>query len=197
MAETLKRRIHHLPNHIYEMPGTYFFTICAHNRSPVFSSIDFDGVRLSAIGKFIEDRWAALPSFFEQVTLLNHVVMPNHFHGLLTIHPRMQAAMGADPASRPASALKMIRAFKAAVTRLARETGNISNEPLWQRDYWDHVVRDEQALSRIMEYIANNPLSWHLDQENPDRIGTNDFYYWLQTYEDDRADAVIGRVGEE
>lgn len=54
--------------------------------------------------------------------------------------------------------------------------------PLWQRNYYEHVIRDEDALNRIWEYIMYNPLSWHLDRENPQRVADNEFYRWLDEH---------------
>jgi hypothetical protein len=71
----------------------------------------------------------------------------------------------------PGSLGAIIRAFKSAVTKCINEHRGTPGAPVWQRNYYEHIIRSEESLRRIREYIANNPLRWHLDLENPDRTG--------------------------
>jgi len=75
-----------------------------------------------------------------------------------------------------------VQAYKSAVTRRARRTGHWDRTPLWQRNYFEHVIRDDGALARIREYIACNPLSWELDREDPHGTGSDAFHEWLDEY---------------
>src|SRR5205823_2905374 len=91
----------------------------------------------------------------------------------------------ADPdqpsAVRKPTAPSVVNAFKAYSTLLAQKEGLLQRgESIWQDDYYDHVVRNDNAFMRIQEYIYNNPLQWHLDRENESRTGENDFYKWLE-----------------
>lgn len=75
-----------------------------------------------------------------------------------------------------------MRGFKSAVTNRCNKTHNLAGDTIWQRNYYEHVIRDESALNRIREYIINNPLSWDLDRENPERKGEGEFYRWLASF---------------
>jgi len=79
----------------------------------------------------------------------------------------------------PESLPTIIRGFKSAVTRSINNLRNVPGALVWQRNYYEHVIRDEPSLNRIREYIVNNQLSWELDRENPERKGENGFYLWL------------------
>jgi len=104
-----------------------------------------------------------------------HVVMPNHIHGLLQLLP-----IQAQGEQRGVGLSAIINQYKSAVTRCAiKESGN-TGCVLWQRGYYEHVVRDEKDLYRIREYIVTNPLRWMLDRENPQRTGADEFDAWFE-----------------
>jgi len=102
------------------------------------------------------------------------VVMPNHLHGVLLLtadrdgqvaHPSRSEAFG-KPMSR--SVPTIVRAFKAAVTRRINAARDTPGAPVWQRDYYEHVIRDEDELGRVYDYIMANPAQWEFDRENPE-----------------------------
>ena len=139
-------------------------------------------MRLNDAGRTIRSVWQALPGRFSGLELDAFVVMPNHVHGIAAFVgaglalPGDKGAASSAPTSGDGVAhgvptlADVIRAFKSLsaihVNRLLRRSG-----PLWQRGYFDHVVRDDRDLERIREYIATNPLRWALDRENPQRTG--------------------------
>jgi REP element-mobilizing transposase RayT len=166
-----RRKHHHLPEHIYRLPGSYFITICTRERQHHFGTIDAEGLGISQLGQLVEERWRSIPEHHFGVSLDIHVVMPNHFHGLIS-------TSASSKASEAPHIGKIVGAFKSSVTRHGRERGLIGTS-IWQDDYWDHVVRSQEDLDRIRVYIENNPLSWHIDRENEERVGLNEFYEWL------------------
>jgi REP element-mobilizing transposase RayT len=99
------------------------------------------------------------------------IVMPNHFHGIIVI--RSGAKRDAVP--------DIVRGFKTfSARRINQERGTPGN-PVWQRNYWEHVIRDQDSFRRIHDYISTNPLRWHLDRDNPRREGEDSFDRWLDS----------------
>jgi putative transposase len=146
----------------YSTEAIYFVTVCTHGRGCFLGHIDGDVMSLGQLGRIVETQLERLPGRMIGVDVDRHVVMPNHVHAIVGLRPR----------ARQASPLRLghvVAAFKSGSTReinLARKTPGAH---LWQRGYYDHVVRDETDLQRIREYIDNNPLDWALDPENPTR----------------------------
>jgi REP element-mobilizing transposase RayT len=140
----------------YSQPGIYFITICSKNSRCVFGSVDVTEVRLSKLGSIVQSCWFALPDWFSRIVIHESVVMPNHFHGLLDIQQQGH------------SLKSIVGSFKSAATRLSRQDGHLYGQELWHRGYYDHIVRSEKALTKIRQYILNNPVNWHLDKLNPE-----------------------------
>ena len=142
----------------YTQPGMYFVTICTWDRRCCFGDVIDGRMVHSPLGEMISDMWRRTPQRHDAVSSDEFVVMPNHLHGLLlfgTSAPSLSSVVGA---------------FKSLTMMAARKEGLLAPGKLWQRGFYDHVVRDEEALSGVREYIQNNPLKWHLDRENPGNI---------------------------
>jgi len=164
----------------YSQSGAYFVTLCAHDRRCYLGDAKAGFIELSPIGEIAKQFWSEIPIHFDNVTLDYFVVMPNHVHGVLLtsgIHnvgvqyieplrsqklPRQQHQY---QKVIPKSIGSIIRSYKAAVTRWCRKNGY--KDFRWQRNYHEHVIRNEHDLNEIREYIMNNPLKWELDKENP------------------------------
>jgi len=126
------------------------------------------------------------------VRLDEFVVMPNHVHGLVflgegseahrPVAEHSQAAQRRFGSTQAASLAVVVGSFKAAATRAIRQVPGSARAIVWQRNYYEHVVRDEEGLSRIREYIHTNPLRWHLDSENPHHAAQDDFDLWLASF---------------
>jgi len=100
--------------------------------------------------------------------------------GLPPIYTKHDGAHSRVPLQRaPRSLSSLVAGFKSAATKRINETHGTPGIPVWQRNYWEHVIRNEDSLNIIREYIVNNPLRWHLDQQNPHRTGEDDFDHWL------------------
>lgn len=165
------RRSIRLRDFDYSSPRAYFVTICTWKRECTMGEVVEGKVILSATGKIVQDAWLELPKRFPTISLDSFEVMPNHLHGV--IH---QGAINRAPTeSRPVGAQfiapklgEIIRTFKALVTQRARAAG--IDVFAWQRNYYEHVVRNDEELSRVRQYIEENPLRWEDDENHPDRI---------------------------
>ena len=184
-----RRRSIRLKGYDYTQPGAYFVTICTWNRTCLFGNVVGGTMVLNAMGEIVWDEWFRSAQIRAEIEL--HVnefgVMPNHVHGIIWIvsgidgtHGRWVGAHGRAPLHtgrqlrRPPRSLgAFIAGFKSAVTKRINELRGTPGAPVWQRNYYEHVIRDDASLYRIREYIATNPLRWHLDRENPHRTGRN------------------------
>jgi putative transposase len=156
--------------------GAYFVTIVTYERDRLFGKIENGEMTLNDFGKIADECWRAIHDHFPFVELGAYVVMPNHVHGVLIINdngrdtgfvgarhasPLLQKPNGTPPHSLGA----IVGSFKSAVTkRIGREhkaTG------IWQRNYHEHIIRDEREMDNIWRYIENNSAMWAEDEENP------------------------------
>ena len=162
--------------------GAYFVTICTHDKVSVFGEVTDGRMNLSPIGKIAESCWKEIPEHFEHVDLDYYIVMPNHQHGILffTDHGNRRGVQLNAPtranffsqiSPKKHTLSVIIRTYKGAVTRLCRLNGHADFK--WQRSFFDRIIRNEDELNRIREYIVYNPLKWQLDKENPIHWKTN------------------------
>jgi putative transposase len=168
------------------MAGAYFVTICTENKNCLLGEVVNGEAALSREGKIVGEEWLKTTEVRPYVSLDLFVVMPNHFHGILFIDKEAEGGTArCAPTIRQfrmmisESLPSIIRGFKSAVTRRINILRYVPGAPVWQRNYYEHVIRDEPSLKRIREYIVNNPLSWELDRENPERKGEDGFYKWM------------------
>ena len=162
-----------LPAYDYTQAGAYFVTLCTHQHQCLFGEIVQDAMRLNAAGRVVVQCWQAIPEHFPQLILDCFVVMPNHVHGILLFRGCEEIAgangdsplRGARPKGTSNTLGSVVRGFKIGVTKWFRQNSPVQN--VWQRNFYEHVIRDEPGLTGIREYIANNPLQWRLDRENP------------------------------
>lgn len=166
------RRSIRLNGYDYSRAGAYFVTVCTKGRACLFGDIVHGLMVLNEAGRVVDECWKDIPSHFPQVELDEFVVMPNHIHGIV----RIMDAVGAKhlsplPSRRPGTSHTLgsvIRGFKIGVTKWMRANTDVHD--VWQRNYHEHIIRDEASLNRIREYMANNPASWADDAENPDHV---------------------------
>ncbi len=168
------RRSIRLKNYDYSAKGAYFITVCTWNKKCLFGEITSGTMRLSQAGETAAKCWEEIPVHFPQVTPDTFVIMPNHLHGILIIKDVHVGAKNFSPKKghRPRGTSKtigsVIRGFKTGVTKWARNNTNIEN--IWQRNYYEHVIRNEYELDKIREYIVTNPARWERDRENPEVV---------------------------
>ena len=122
---------------------------------------------LNDVGKIVADEWMKSGEIRNEIELDEWVVMPNHFHGIVMVR-RGDRPVAPTPAVLPGPHPKSIGAlmsgFKSAVTKRINQMRGTPGAKLWQRNYWERIIRDENELNRIREYIINNPLNWHDDE---------------------------------
>ncbi len=186
------RRSIRLKGYDYNLPGAYFVTMVTQQRECLFGEIVDAEMVLSDCGKIAEACWRAIPEHFPHVQLGAYVIMPNHVHGIIVIDndasanvaPHADTVGNADRGAallhpndnphrmnvKPGSLGAIVRSYKSAVSyRIPRERNAAS---IWQRNYYEHIIRNERELQRITDYINTNPLRWNDDNENPSQAKT-------------------------
>ena len=191
-SPTRRRPTLRLKGYDYAQPGAYFITVCTAARACLLGRIVDGQTILSDIGRMVHCVWTKLSERCPGVAIDVCVIMPNHLHGIVTLtgngvhHPTAATGSVWEPTptrdkaydggqSRQITLPEVVRRFKTLTTRECQDLLlNPSNHQmerirLWQRNYYEHVIRDEYALERVRQYIADNPLKWDLDEENPER----------------------------
>ena len=179
------RRSIRLKGYDYTAAGAYFIPICTHQRERLFGTIEHGEMRLSALGQVVADTYLWLATQYPYVHLDQWVVMPNHLHGIIVwtnVNDRRgdsRIALTLDIALTPNTTLasndenrkslgRLVGAFKTVSTKQVNLIRDTPGTRIWQRNYYEHIIRDDRALQRIRQYIQNNPLSWQEDQLHPD-----------------------------
>ena len=153
-----RRKRQRLAGFDYAQTGTYFITINTADRACLFGQIAQGIMQLNTLGEAVAGCWRDLPRTMPAIVLHEWVLMPNHFHGLVTLE-----------APGKHSLPDVVRTFKSVSTRVANQVRNTVGSTLWHRSYYDHIVRNEVDLDRVREYIACNPAQWDQDENNPVR----------------------------
>ncbi len=180
-AEKRHRRSIRLKGYDYSQAGAYFLTICTYDRACLLGEIIECEMRPNEFGSVVHDYWYELSSHFPHVELDAFVLMPNHVHGIIVIIDTVNtvgAQHAAAPLRRgitpnnvvPGSLGAIVRSFKSAVTKRINEMRQTFSVPVWQRNYYEHIIRNEHDRNCIREYILYNPLRWQFDRDNPDGI---------------------------
>jgi putative transposase len=178
----------------YSQPGAYFVTIVTWQREFLFGDVKDGRMILNKAGEIVQWEWNSLPKRFPYIILGAFIAMPNHVHGILIFH---QPAVGVtrldmkEKASsnvlhrvrssdevnlkgsplprgpKPASLGAVIAQFKSRITKRLWKMPALNETPIWQRNYYEHIIRNEKELQNITDYINGNPLRWQEDDENP------------------------------
>ncbi len=171
-----------IPDFDYSQPGAYFVTIVTKDRKTLFGQIVDGEMVLNDIGRMVEEVWIAIPSHFPNVELGEFVIMPNHIHGIISITvaethaiPAQRAhdvgATHASPLPRvskgpvPGSVAAIIGSFKSAASKKFHKITNNPRKNLWQRNYYEHVIKNERDYQATYDYILANPMNWEKDEE--------------------------------
>jgi len=159
----------------YAQPGMYFVTICARNKEWLFGEIQDGKMELNEWGRIVEKCWYEIPKHFEHVSLNEFVIMPNHVHGIISIHSSRNhvGARHAVPLPKnrkfagaiPGSLSTIIGSFKSAATKRINESLLLDHMNPWQRNFYEHIIRNMKDLNRIRTYIKENPAHWENDEE--------------------------------
>jgi REP-associated tyrosine transposase len=174
------RRSIRLKGFDYSSAGAYFVTIVTWHREMLFGDVANREMKVNQRGKIAHECWRLIPEHFQHVELGTYIVMPNHVHGIIIINDidenriatNSSQSVGARHASplrprgtSPGSLGTIVGSFKSSVTR---QIGRELNETgIWQRSYYEHVIRNEKDLQNTTNYIESNLLLWNEDDENP------------------------------
>ena len=187
------RRSIRLKGYDYSRNGSYFVTICVQNRQCLFGEI-IDGImHINDAGRMILKRWLELTHKFPTIDNQPYVIMPNHVHGIITIqyeNAKSDVLVGADLGVRPVNSTgghpsplprdvvslpRIIHWFKTVTTyeyiqKIRTANWQPYDKRLWQRNYYEHIIRNHTEFVEIRDYIANNPARWNFDDENPENM---------------------------
>ena len=173
------RRSIRLPGCDYSHPGAYFVTLCTYGRDCLFGAVDGGAVRLNDYGRVARDEWLRSAAPRDEIELDAFVVMPNHIHGIVVITDGAGATGRSPlhytddgprgPAKR--SLASFICGYKPAVTRRINQLRDTPGARVWQRNYYERVIRDDDELARARSYVADNPGRWAADDYFVDSSG--------------------------
>jgi len=151
------RRSVRLEGYDYTQAGIYYVTICCQNMECLFGNVINGEMKLNEVGEMIESEWLNLIDQFTNIKLYEYVVMPNHLHGIINIIEML--------APKHKKLGEMIGSFKSITTcKYVLNVKTLEWQPfkgkIWQRNYYEHIIRNEESYKRILEYILNNPAKW-------------------------------------
>jgi putative transposase len=184
------RRSIRLKEYDYAQCGTYFVTICTQHRECLFGDIVDGGMQLNEFGEIVRDECLkGIQEHFNNVSLDEYMVMPNHVHKIIIINSNCRGEV-ASPSLKTRNPLtkggetpplchptlgQIVAYYKYQSTKYINHIRNHPGMPVWQRNYYEHVIRNESEFHRIREYIINNPLHWDDDENNPANYRKADF----------------------
>ncbi|MDY6846166.1 MAG: transposase [Chloroflexota bacterium] len=158
-----------LKDYDYSSAGYYFVTIVSNKRKNIFGNIIEGEIELNLLGMIVKKTWREIPQHFPYIEIDSYVVMPNHFHGIIIINE--VGARHASPLQTKSYPLGVVvGSFKSAVTKRIHGMGLMDQKRIWQRNYYEHIIRDEDDYQQIVDYIASNPFNWENDHENPENL---------------------------
>lgn len=178
------RRSIRLQGYDYAKPGAYFITICTQNRACLFGKIVDGEMVLNEFGMIVNNEWLRTSIIRPNIIIDEFVIMPNHLHGILVIiddncRGVLQFASAMETTFAPTTNKQnqsftfkspsktigaIIRGFKSATTKHINISRNTPGIPVWQRNYYEHIIRNDDELNRIRVYIKNNPMNWFHDE---------------------------------
>jgi REP element-mobilizing transposase RayT len=169
------RRSIRLNEYDYSQPGWYYITICTDNKISLFGQISNGKMILNEYGKIVEEEWLKTKKIRKNVDLDYYCIMPNHIHGIIIIEYQIQNTGGRDPVHvgatrrvaptlQPDSLGSIIGQFKSVSTKQINKINITTGKSIWQRNYYEHIIRNETDLYYIRNYIQNNPLKWEMDE---------------------------------
>jgi putative transposase len=167
------RRSIRLQGFDYSQEGAYFVTIVTYHRDCLFGDITDGEMTLNDFGTIADECWRTIPEHFQSVELGEYIIMPNHLHGIILIHDNGRGTIYSAPTEQYGKPTKgsiptIVRTYKAAVTR--QITRQYHTTEIWQRNYFEHIIRDEKNMQNKTDYIQANPTLWSEDNENPHHL---------------------------
>lgn len=187
------RRSIRLQGYDYSQNGAYYVTLCTQNRECLFGEIVKGEMILNEYGKIVEQCWNNLSNHYDNIELDAYVIMPNHFHGIILITDTVDNVDNVDnvgaihvgaihelplrksPIQSPQQRRKMllpkiVGRFKMNSAKQINQMRNTPGISVWQRNYYEHIIRNDKSLENIRNYIINNPSEWYYDDYNPKKV---------------------------
>lgn len=159
-----RRKNTRFPGFEYSLPNAYFVTICVEKRVHYLGSIQNGKVQLIAGGEIADQSWRITQEHFDDLRIDSHVTMPNHVHAIVMILTHCQG--GVTPPLRRKIALgEIIGFYKYQTTKQINILTNSPGKRFWQRNYYDHIIREAADLNHHRNYILKNPMRWGLDND--------------------------------
>jgi putative transposase len=172
MKKDSRRRIIRLSDYDYSSSGAYFVTICTDNKTCLFGNIVNGTIELNVLGSIVQRVWLEIPLHFSHVTLCDFVVMPNHIHGIIHLNHvvgenHVVRATHASPLQgngfakgklASGSLGAIVGSFKSVASKLLKKFHSYSSKSIWQRNYYEHVIRNKPSLERISRLLKNSFL---------------------------------------
>ncbi len=174
-----------MPRYDYSQPGYYFVTICTKDGTEFFGEIKDEKMNMNEYGEIVFKYWNQIPEYYKNVCIDKFIIMPNHLHAIIIINDvgRVGTEYYSVPTAntnklntdlideKPSYGLlsNIIKSSKRESTICIRKYLK-DYDFQWQRSFHDHIIRDEDDLARIRQYIKDNSCKWHLDRNNPENI---------------------------
>lgn len=172
MREKVRRKQLRLPTHNYAQTGQYFITICSYQKEEIFGAVSNGIMHLNELGLLVEQEWLHLPERFQEIEVVPFIVMPNHLHAIVTIHgspwemaPPFQENMIPTMNERASvgnqGLFGIIKSFKSITTITANKISNTPGRKLWQKNYYEHIIRTDEEYYQTGIYIQQNVQKWN------------------------------------
>ncbi len=161
-----------LKGYDYSQPGAYFVTLCTHNMERIFGRIIAGKMELNTYGLIAREEWfqTAVAHPYLELHEDESAIMPNHIHGIIWITEvgaTETVARKTNSGPKPGSLGAIVGQYKSRTTRHINKLRKNSGKSVWQRNYYDRIIRNEKELQSIRKYIENNPLHWENDRGRP------------------------------
>jgi putative transposase len=158
------RRSIRLNGYDYSTSGAYFITICTPEKEHLFGDIVNETIELNTLGDLARSHWQQLSQHHPNIIIDESIVMPNHLHGIIILESSLDYKK---------SISEVIRGFKTFSAKVINKKRGLCGVPVWQRNYYDRIIRNELELDRVRQYIINNPRNWDADKNNQNQSSTH------------------------
>ncbi len=155
------RRSIRLKDYDYSQAGAYFVTTVSYGRNCLFGEIIHGEIQLSIGGQIVKSSWLDLPNHYPEIECDSFCIMPNHFHDIIVVTNKLDCGH---------SLPEIMRGFKTFSARKINYLRRTPGIPVWPKNYYEHIIRDQEDMNCIREYIEANPIRWFDDDENPIRL---------------------------
>jgi putative transposase len=157
----------------YSSPGAYFVTICTYKKQCILGAVDNGAMQPNYSGELVRECWEALPNHYPFLNNQIFIVMPNHVHGIIMLAGENRRSGSKPDPTKSNSLSEVIRGFKSHSSRAVNEARHSQGTTVWQRSFYEQIIRTEKEYREIGEYIVYNAAKWDNDSENPYLLNTS------------------------